>query len=201
MQRLGYTDSDFYRLYYRNRLNSTIQEACDRIRKDPQFTNKIAAAEDRPLNNLEYLYAMFAIDGNDASACAKISPNARKPWFHQQTISLQIECYHDLARNNRDAKFCQKVPTSSHAAPRDADNESRETCLRDVAIEQASPPSKAYWGPGLPPTFEAFKEALRGIGYDVDFLDQRHQTTKTIFNTSLIRIPLAALSFYSALKP
>jgi hypothetical protein len=178
MQALGYSDSEIYQFNYRKGYNSYIHEAYDGLRKGSHFAEKVAAgpsfnepratASARPPNDLEYLYAMFAVDANDATLCGKVSPNARRPRFNQQMISLQVECYHDLAKNTRDPGLCRNVPASSYSpSGRDYD-QSRETCLRDVEIVRRDPTSKAYWSPGLPPTFDSFKKALEDIGYKVD---------------------------------
>jgi hypothetical protein len=177
MGRLGYGDEEFYHLTYRG-YNSHIYEAYQRLSKEPAFKEKVAGSPsfDEPIassstrspNDLEYLYAIFAIDSNEAHICEKISPNARKLWFNQGTVSLRIECYHDLAKNNRDPRFCQTVPASGQPPSGRADLESRETCLRDVEIVRREPTSKTYFGPALPPTYESFKKALEEIGYHVD---------------------------------
>lgn len=177
MRQLGYTDPDLYRSNYSQGYNSIIHEAYDRLKNDRQFAKDIAAAPSfdeplvavsaRPPNDLEYLYGMFAIDAKDASMCRKISPNARKQWFNKQTISLRVECYHDLARNSRDPKFCENVPVAGNHPPT-ADFDSRDTCVRDVRFALSDPATKSYWSPGLPPTFESVRKALQDIGVDLD---------------------------------
>jgi hypothetical protein len=177
MRQLGYTDPDIDHFDYRNGYNSLIHQAYDRLLKEDQFAKKMAAAPSfaepratagtRTPNDLEYLYGMYAIDAKDASVCGKISPNARKQWFNQQTISLRVECYHDLAKNTRNPKLCVNVPVQGNQPPT-PDFDSRGTCLRDVEIVQREPPSKAYWSPGFPPTFESFKKALKDLDVDPD---------------------------------
>ena len=177
MRQLGYTDPEIYHFDYRNGYNSLIHQAYDRLQKEDQFAKKmgaspsfaepIAAASTRTPNDLEYLYGMYAIDAKDESVCGKISPNARKQWFNQQTISLRVECYHDLAKNSRNPKLCESVPIRGNQPPT-PDFDSRGTCLRDVEIVQREPSSNAYWWPGLPPTFESFKKALHDLGVDLD---------------------------------
>jgi len=178
MQQLGYTDPEIDRFDYRRNFGSRIYKEYTRLRKDAQFAIKIAGATGfserltpaatRAPNDLEYLYGIYAIDANDASVCDKISPNARLPWFYQKTISLRVECYHDLARNNRDPKFCQSVPASGIPASGKSDYESRETCLRDVDIQKRMLDSKMYSSPSLPPTYESFEKSLQSLGYTVD---------------------------------
>jgi hypothetical protein len=178
MRQLGYTDPEIYHFEHRNGFNSPIYEAYDRLRKDTQFAGRIAAApsfdetaatsESRPPNDLEYLYGMFAIDANDSSVCGKISPNAARQSVNHQAIPLRLECFHDLAYNNRDPELCEKLPARSNLPPGARDDDSREACFRGVDIVQREPVSKAYQGPGLPPSVESFQAALHDIGYDVD---------------------------------
>jgi hypothetical protein len=178
MRQLGYTDPEIYRFEYRNVFNNPIHEAYDQLRKDGLFAQRIAAApyfdksteatKSRPANDLEYLYGMFAVDANDPTVCGKISPNATSRSPSQQTVPLRLDCYRSLAFNDRDARLCEKLPARSNLDSGARDYDSRETCFRDVEIERRDPQSKLTTGPGFPPSYESFRDALRAIGYDVE---------------------------------
>jgi hypothetical protein len=178
ISRLGYTDPEFYQLTYLNGNESPVYNAYDRLKNDAGFKAKIAAAPSfeepaevsslRAPNDLEYLYGTFAIDSNDPTVCAKISPNAAKLGYNPKLVSMRVECYHDLARNNRDARYCDNVPPSGRLPSGTEDNATRETCVRDVEIMKRDANSKLHFSPGFPPTFQSFVDALHRVGYEVD---------------------------------
>jgi hypothetical protein len=108
------------------------------------------------------------MDANDSTVCDKISPNDTSQSPSHQTIPLRLDCYHGLAFNNRDPRFCERLPARGDLPRGARDYDSREACSRDVEIEQRDPTSKLTSGPGFPLTFESLRTALHDIGYDED---------------------------------
>ena len=178
MRRLGYTDLEFYRAYYRNGLNTPIYKAYERLKEDDEFAKRIAAAPsfDEPIatanarapNDLEYLYALFASDANDSSTCGKISPGAMLQLPVHRVLPLRLDCYDGAAFSLRDVRLCEKLPSRANLPTGATDYISRESCSLNVEVQLRDPKSRLTAGPGPPPTFESFKNALQQVGYDLD---------------------------------
>lgn len=178
-RKLGYGDQDVHEAQYRANRKSPVSDEYDRLRRDPQFAERIKAAPTfnepsseakiRPANDLEYIYEMFAVDSNQATLCEKISPNAQAEWPAKKRFFLRLTCYRYTALNRRDSSVCDKLPASSSRPPRQPDYLSQESCRRDIEIAMRPDSGQYANAPWLPPAFSSFQNGLRELGYNPTF--------------------------------
>jgi len=144
MRKSGYGDEQVAEHRYQtNYLGSSVHRTYRRLLKDREFLTRVRTAQSyseprspkriRPALPAEYLYRLVAIDTDNASLCAKISPNATFIARRSRTALLQSECYAELAYSGSDATLCNRLPPMGTFPHTDDPYFSREVCHMTIA--------------------------------------------------------------------
>jgi hypothetical protein len=186
MRKMGYGDRQIQEFRYKQHIVANpVVDAYSELRTDkaflalvstgPSYAEKFSPAKVRPANGVEFLYQMAAIDTNDVSLCAKISPNATFAYLvsrgsAERTSLLRSYCHAVLAYNRLDAAPCAQLPPANESIYVHSDFDSRERCQATVAADRSRPdrkfmPNGENYGATPFPVPSYFESALHEIGY------------------------------------
>ena len=181
MRLLGYDDARVAAdRYDENPLLTETQAAYERLRADGTFIERLRTAPDffeppsagtlRPARAAEFLYQMVAIDAEDASLCAKVSPNATftDPWH--RTALMRSRCFVSVAYNTKNDALCAELPRKGTFPHVSDQYDSREACEYTVAVYKRPGFDRGLLrdGPSAFPRASDFQDALEQIGYPQD---------------------------------
>jgi hypothetical protein len=142
----------------------------ERLRTAPDFVEPRSADKLRPARAAEFLYQMVAIDTEDASLCAKVSPNATftDPWH--RTALLRSRCFVSIAYNTKNDTLCAQLPRTGTFTHVNDQYDSREACEYTVAVYRRPGFDRRLLrdGPSAFPRPTDLQDALRQIGYPQD---------------------------------